>query len=209
MRDELISDLDEFFAKHYSNFELISALPSYEPVTVAMLLRSGNRVTDSGISSVNERRKICYQPKKDALLAEFKERYVDNSFTYSFRIAPVKQRISALFSSRSKGGALILRLVQRYGEQPGNMPEKLGISPYVWKKLLRGYFLPEKALLFKLCLILGTSREDGYSLLKAFGAYYNFEDARDVVVRYLTEYRVFNRDMIEKAFDEYKLNRIL
>ena len=66
-----------------------------------------------------------------------------------------------------------------------------------------------KVLLFKLCLTLGTSREDGYALLKAFGAYYDFEDARDVVVRYLTEYRVFNRDMIDRAFEEYKLKKIL
>lgn len=54
MRDELISDLDAFFGKNYSNFDLISALPSYEPVTIAMLLRSGNRVTD-GQNTVNER----------------------------------------------------------------------------------------------------------------------------------------------------------
>lgn len=95
MRDELISDLDAFFGKNYSNFDLISALPSYEPVTIAMLLRSGNRVTD-GQNTVNERRKICYQPHKDELLAELKERYVDNSFTYSFRVAPVRQRINSL-----------------------------------------------------------------------------------------------------------------
>lgn len=208
MRDELISDLDAFFGKNYSNFDLISALPSYEPVTIAMLLRSGNRVTD-GQNTVNERRKICYQPHKDELLAELKERYVDNSFTYSFRVAPVRQRINSLFAAHSKGGALILRLVKRYGEEPAHMPEKLGITPYAWKKILRGYFLPEKELLFKLCLTLGTSREDGYALLKAFGAYYDFEDARDVVVRYLTEYRVFNRDMIDRAFEEYKLKKIL
>lgn len=208
MSEDFISDLNAFFCKNYSNFDLISSLPSYQPVTIAMLLRSGNRVTE-GENAVNERRKLSYQPEKDKLLAEFKERFVDGSFTYSFRVAPVRERIASLFRRRSKGGALLMKTVRRYGEDVDAMPEKLGISAYVWKNVLRGYFLPEKVLLFKICLLLGLSREDGFALLRAFGAYYNFEDARDVVVRYLTDYRVFNREMIDRAFEEFKLNKIL
>ena len=208
MSEDFISDLNAFFCKNYSNFDLISSLPSYQPVTIAMLLRSGNRVTE-GENAVNERRKLSYQPEKDKLLAEFKERFVDGSFTYSFRVAPVRERIASLFRRRSKGGELLIKTVRRYGEDVGAMPEKLGISAYVWKNVLRGYFLPEKVLLFKICLLLGLSREDGFALLRAFGAYYNFEDARDVVVRYLTDYRVFNREMIDRAFEEFKLNKIL
>lgn len=208
MSEDFISDLNAFFCKNYSNFDLISSLPSYQPVTIAMLLRSGNRVTE-GENAVNERRKLSYQPEKDKLLAEFKERFVDGSFTYSFRVAPVRERIASLFRRRSKGGALLIKTVRRYGEDVDAMPEKLGVSAYVWKNVLRGYFLPEKVLLFKICLLLGLSREDGFALLRAFGAYYNFEDARDVVVRYLTDYRVFNREMIDRAFEEFKLNKIL
>lgn len=208
MSEDFISDLNAFFCKNYSNFDLISSLPSYQPVTIAMLLRSGNRVTE-GENAVNERRKLSYQPEKDKLLAEFKERFVDGSFTYSFRVAPVRERIASLFRRRSKGGELLIKTVRRYGEDADAMPEKLGISAYVWKNVLRGYFLPEKVLLFKVCLLLGLSREDGFALLRAFGAYYNFEDARDVVVRYLTDYRVFNREMIDRAFEEFKLNKIL
>ena len=208
MSEDFISDLNAFFCKNYSNFDLISSLPSYQPVTIAMLLRSGNRVTE-GENAVNERRKLSYQPEKDKLLAEFKERFVDGSFTYSFRVAPVRERIASLFRRRSKDGALLIKTVRRYGEDADAMPEKLGISAYVWKNVLRGYFLPEKVLLFKICLLLGLSREDGFALLRAFGAYYNFEDARDVVVRYLTDYRVFNREMIDRAFEEFKLNKIL
>ena len=208
MSEDFISDLNAFFCKNYSNFDLISSLPSYQPVTIAMLLRSGNRVTE-GENAVNERRKLSYQPEKDKLLAEFKERFVDGSFTYSFRVAPVRERIASLFRRRSKGGALLIKMVRRYGEDVDAMPEKLGVSAYVWKNVLRGYFLPEKVLLFKICLLLGLSREDGFALLRAFGAYYNFEDARDVVVRYLTDYRVFNREMIDRAFEEFKLNKIL
>ena len=45
--------------------------------------------------------------------------------------------------------------------------------------------------------------------MKACGCFYDFADARDVVVRYLVDYRVYNRDMINKAFDEYNIRRIL
>ena len=45
--------------------------------------------------------------------------------------------------------------------------------------------------------------------MKECGCYYDFADARDVVVRYLVDYRIYNRDMIDKAFDEYRIRRIL
>ena len=45
--------------------------------------------------------------------------------------------------------------------------------------------------------------------MKLCGAYYNYEDARDVVVRYLIDYRVFNRDMIDRAFGEFHIRKIL
>ncbi len=208
MSEGFLADLDAYFCKNYSNFDLICALPSYEPVTVAMLLRSGNRVTE-GENGVSERRKLCYQPQCEKLLQEFKERFVDGSFTYSFRVAPARERFAALFRRRSRGGALLLKTIASYGEDAASVPEKLGVSAYVWKKIVRGSFLPEKVLLFKLCLLLGVRQKESLALLKTFGAYYDFADARDVVVRYLIDYRVFNRDMIDAAFEAFNLNKIL
>ena len=53
------------------------------------------------------------------------------------------------------------------------------------------------------------TQEDNFALMKLCGATYNFEDARDVVVRYLVDYRVYNREMIDSAFDEFRIRRIL
>ena len=61
MNEDFIKDLDEYFAKKYVNFDLISAMPSYESVTISMVLKNVNRITE-GEYSVNEMRKIAYQP---------------------------------------------------------------------------------------------------------------------------------------------------
>ena len=79
----------------------------------------------------------------------------------------------------------------------------------VWTDVLKSYYIPEKVLLFKLALLLGMRQDDFNALMQACGAYYNMEDARDVVVSYLIAYRVFNPEMIAAAFDEFHIRRIL
>ena len=183
MSEDFIQDLNEYFSKKYVNFDLISSMPSYESITISMVLKNRNRI-EEGEYAANEMRKIAYQPDPAKILAELKERYVDNNFTFSVRVAPLKVRLKTIW-------------------------ERLGVSQRLWQKTLRGYYVPEKVLLFKVFLLLGVSLEDSMALMKLCGAYYDFEDARDVVVRYLIDYRVFNRDMIDKAFDEFRIRRIL
>lgn len=207
MEKDFIADLDEYFAKNYSNFDMISALPSYKPVTVSMLLRNYNRV-ENGAESADERKKICSQPEKKQILAEFKQKYVDTSFTYSFRIAPVRHRLG-VFLHFTRCPEQMKKAVTSRGEDPAEFAEKLDIDPYVWKNILKGYYLPEKVLLFKICLRLGLSSGESGLLMNAFEYTFDFTDARDVVVRYLIDYRIYNEEMIAAAFDEYGLRRIV
>lgn len=202
-----IKDLDDFFAKKFSDFDMISAMPSYESITVAMILKNKNRI-EEGEYAANEMRKIAYQPDPAKVLAEIKERYVDASFTFSFRVAPFKVRLSAFFGG-SATGKYIAKLIQNYGEDPKLLWQKLGLAEKDWKAVLRGYFIPEKSLIYKITLLLGISREDNFKLMQECGCYYDFADARDVVVRYLVDYRVYNREMIDRAFEEYKLRKLL
>lgn len=206
--DNFIQDLDEFFSKKFSDFEMISSMPSYESVTISMILKNKNRI-EEGEYAANEMRKISYQPDPAKILAEIKERYVDNTFTFSFRVAPLKMRFAAFFGAKSAVGKALTRIIKNYGEQPESMAEKLGVSQEIWKGILKGKFLPEKVLIYKLTLLLGLSREDNFALMKECGCYYDFSDARDVVVRYLVDYRIYNREMIDRAFEEYKLRKLL
>lgn len=206
-QDSFIHDLDDYFSKKFSDFEMISAVPSYESVTVSMILKNRNRI-EEGEYAANEMRKISYQPDPAKVLAEIKERYVDNTFTFSFRPAPFKGRIAALFGGGT-AGKYIAKLIRNYGAEPETMWEALGLAQKDWKAILRGFFIPEKTLVYKLTLLLGLSQSDNFELMKECGCYYDFADARDVVVRYLVDYRIYNRDMIGKAFDEYRIRRIL
>lgn len=208
MSDDFLKDLDDFFGKTYTDFDLISAMPSYESVTISMILKNKNRIEEGQIAS-NEMRKIAWQPQKDAVLAELKERLVDNSFSFSFRPARPGGRIRAFFGSKNHGGALLAAFIRKYGEDPDAAAEHLGLREEVWKGLRRGKFVPEKQLLFRAMLLYGFSREDGAVLLRACDAYYDFACVRDVVVCYLVSYRILNPEMIGKAFDEYRLRRIL
>lgn len=203
-----LKDLDDYFSKKFSDFDLIGAMPSYESLTVSMILKNKNRI-EEGEYAANEMRKIAYQPQPDKVLAEVKERYVDNTFTFSFRVAPFRMRFMALFGSKNTPGGTIARIVRSYGEEPETLWQKLGLDEKDWKSILRGFYIPEKTLVYKLTLLLGISREDNFELMKTCGCYYDFADARDVVVRYLVDYRIYNRDMIDRAFDEYHIRRIL
>ena len=208
MSEDFIHDLNEYFNKKFVNYEMISSMPSYESITISMVLKNRNRI-EEGEYAANEMRKIAYQPNPDKVLAELKERYVDNNFTFSVRIAPFKMRIKALFRSKDLPGPFLAKLIKNYGETPEALWEKVGVSQELWQKTLRGYYVPEKVLLFKIFLLLGVSLEDSLALMKLCGADYNYEDARDVVVRYLIDYRVFNRDMIDRAFGEFHIRKIL
>ena len=79
MNENLIRYLDEYFAKKYENYDLIAGVKSYESVTMAMILKNQNRIEQGEIAS-NEMRKIYYQPQAAQVLAEVKEKYVDNNF---------------------------------------------------------------------------------------------------------------------------------
>lgn len=208
MSENFIQDLNEYFSKKYVNFDLISTLPSYESVTISMVLHNKNRIEEGEVAT-NEVRKIFYQPHAEQVLAELKERYVDNNFTFSVRVSPLRLRWKALLRMRGLHGALIAKTVRSYGEDPQTLAPRLGLEEKLWQNVLKSYYIPEKVLLFKLGLLLGMRQEDFNALMKACNAYYDMEDARDVVVKYLMDYRVFNPEMISAAFDEFRIRRIL
>lgn len=106
-------------------------------------------------------------------------------------------------------GKAIEQVVRKYGEDPAAMPEKLDIAKETWERTLKGWYIPEKVLLYKLGLLLALRKEDFDALMQLCGAYYDFADARDVVVKYLMDYRVFNKEFIDAAFDEFHIRRII
>ena len=204
MYEDLLRDLDAFFCKTYADYDRIASMPSYQAVSVSRVPEAGGKGR-SGADLLDEARKLCYQPQADAVLAELKECMADDSFSFSFRVAPLLRRIGAFFSARRAPGRLLSVLVQKYGGDAVQAPARLGVAQEIWQGMCRGRLIPEKGLLFKAILLYGFSREDAVVLMRACSAYYDHTRVRDVVVQYLVQYRILNEQMIARAFEEYRL----
>ena len=63
---------------------------------------------------------------------------------------------------------------RNYGAEPETMWEKLGLAQKDWKAILRGFFIPEKTLVYKLTLLLGLSQSDNFELMKECGCKSSF-----------------------------------
>lgn len=208
MNENLIRDLDEYFAKKYENYDLIAGVKSYESVTMAMILKNQNRIEQGEIAS-NEMRKIYYQPQAAQVLAEVKEKYVDNNFSFSVRVAPVRMRWRAVFQKKETPAAAIVRVIEKNGFSPQNFAGEIGYNEKTWKGILKGKYLPEKNLIYKIALAVGASQEDVNAMLARCEYAFDFADARDVIVRFLLDYRIYNPEMIEAAFAAYKIAPLL
>lgn len=204
MSENLIRDLDEYFAKKYENFDLIASVKSYESVTMSMILKNQNRIEQGEVAS-NEMRKIYFQPQAQAVLGEVKEKYVDNNFSFSVKIAPAKLRLKAKFSRKSIPAATICRVIDKNGFSSAEFYKQIGFSEKIWQGVVKGKYLPEKNLIYKIALTVGASLDDVNSMLAVCDFAFDFADARDVVMRFLLDYRIYNPDMVAAAFAEYKI----
>lgn len=204
MSENLIEDLNEYFAKKYENYDLISSVKSYESVTMSMILKNQNRIEQGEVAS-NEMRKIYFQPQAKAVLDEVKEKYVDNNFSFSVKIAPVKLRLRAKFSPKSVPAAVICRVIDKNGFTSSDFCKEIGYPEKNWRGVVKGKYLPEKNLVYKIALSVGASLEDVNSMLSACGLSFDYADARDVVIRFLLDYRIYNPDMVAEVFKEYKI----
>lgn len=204
MSEDLIRDLDEYFAKKYENYDLIAGVKSYESVTMSMILKNQNRIEQGEMAS-NEMRKIYCQPQPAVILKEVKEKYVDNNFSFTVKVVPLKLRWKAIFHHSAVPAARIADVIEKKGFSPAEFYKEFDYPEATWKGILKGKYLPEKNLIYQIALITGASLEDVNGLLAACGYSFDYSDARDVVIRFLLDYRITNPEMVQAAFAEYKI----
>lgn len=208
MGENLIGDLNEYFAKKYENYDLIASVKSYQSVTMSMILKNRNRIEQGELAS-NEMRKIYYQPQAEDVLAEVKEKYVDNNFSFSVRVAPVKLRLKALFQPKAIPAVVFRHVIDKNGFSSSEFYKEINYSEETWKGVIRGKYLPEKNLIYKIALTVGASLDDVNEMLASIGVAFDFSDARDVVIRFLLDYRIYNAEMVKNAFQEFKIAPLL
>ena len=76
------------------------------------------------------------------------------------------------------------------------------------KHVSRVEILPTKNLILSLALTAQFSYEDTEKLLAAIGEEFDYSYAKDVVVGYLLQKKVFNADMMEAALTEFKVENL-
>ena len=144
------------------------------------------------------------QEKKAELLQELKAQMFDKTFSFSFTplgfFAKLKNKYSKYgFVKFFKG------LLSRYNLTEAEALEGLAIDEEVWKGIRKGDFLPTKNLVFSLALTAHLSMDDVKKIFIICEHTLDYTLEKDVVLSYLIERKVFNREMVEAALSEYKL----
>ncbi len=203
---DFLTDLDEYFCENYANYDKFCALPGYKmPVMQATRLDEYGRTYAYTLPASTMR--LAAQEKKAELLAQVKERLVDNDFSFSFQplrfIKRVKNRLSKEGFCKTFKGVL-----QRYGLTEESGVENLSVDKEIWRKICKGSFLPSKNLLLSFALSAQLSLDDGLLLLQRAGEGLEDTSVKDVVVCYLLQNKIYDKGMIEAALQEYKISNL-
>lgn len=187
MQADFLKSLDDFFCDKYVNYGRLAAIAGYERPLGA---------TDG------ERFKLSKQPKREELLARFKEGLVDRDFSFTFEPLTLKQKLRDLKRTYTFKRNLPF-LFRKYSLDEKTFYKEIDMSEEVWRNIVKGKFYPTKNAIFAMALAGGFSHKDTATVLSSCMLSFDYESVRDVVVDYLLSYRVFNRGLIDEALKEY------
>lgn len=201
-----LSELDEYFCQVYAGYDKLCVLDGYEQ-PVMQSTRTDEFGRTIAYTLPMSEMSLSRQEKKTELLAALKEKICDVEF--SFPILPLGffAKIGQKFSKKS-----FYRVFKKWFESQ-NVTEKevlaaVDLSEDAYKEIKKGRALPCKSLLFTWSLALGMTCDDALRLLSICGAAFDFSKERDVVVAYLLQNRVYNRELVQTALKEYRVGNL-
>lgn len=203
---DFIADLDAFFCEKYANYDKLCVLPGYKQPMMQATKVNEDGSTYSYTLPMNTMR-LANQEKKEELLKELKTRFVDNTFSFSFVPYGFFRRIKLSFSDYSfhKNFRVVLQKNNLTADEVG---EELNVSKEIWMKICNGKFAPTKNLILSIALVAHLSFEDTDALMATLGYEWDDSIVKDVVVKYLLQQRVYNREMINFALQEYRVENL-
>lgn len=203
---EFINDLNEFFCEKYAGYDKICVLPGYKMPKMhdVRVTESGRRVT---YTLPPETMCLAKQANKKELLATLKERLVDSTFSFSFFPLNIFGQIQNLFSKLGVAKNL-KKLLEKYNLSEEEACKGLDVEKEVWKGICGNKYLPTKNLVLSFALTQQISYEDTVWFLSLIGEEFNFAYAKDVVICYLLQKKIYNEDMIEAALAEFKVENL-
>ena len=204
--NEFILDLDAYFCEKYEGYDKLSILPGYKmPLMQASEMDDFGRTRTYTLPANTMR--LATQEKKDEILAEFKKRICDLTFSFSFRPVGFFGRMKAKFSQNAFYKTLTV-VMATYDVKDADVLEALDVSEEIWGKIRKGTFLPTKNLLHSFALFAHLSFEDAHRLLLLAGYDFDYAVVKDVIISYLLEQKAYNITMREAAFNEYKITNL-
>lgn len=203
---DFIADLDAFFCEKYANYDKICVLPGYKrPVMQA------TRVNEDGstysYTLPMETMKLANQEHKEEILKELKTRLVDNTFSFSFFPYGFFKKLKMAFSPDSFHRNLRI-IFEKYNLTMQSVGKELNISKEIWSNIWFGKFAPTKNVLFSIALVAHLSFEDTQYLMDIIGYEWDYSVAKDVVITYLLQQEIYNREMIDAALKEYSVENL-
>lgn len=203
---DFIADLDGYFCEKYANYDKLCVLPGYK-----MPLMQRSEQDDFGRTRTYtlpaDTMRLANQEKKDELLKLLKTKMLDATFSFSFLPMSGFRRLKNRFSKFAFYKNLKI-LLNKYGVTEEGAFENLKIPEEVWKGICKGKFLPTKNLLFSLALTVQISYDDLLSMMALCEYEFDFAIVKDVVIAYLLQTKVYNRSMIDRALEEYKVGNL-
>lgn len=203
---DFIADLDEYFCEKYADYDKICILPGYRmPKMQTSEVREDGRTYAYTLPANTMR--LALQENKAQLLAAIKEQAYDKTFSFSFRPLRLFGKLKNAFSS--KGFLKNFRAtLAKYNLSPEEAGAELSVPREVWRGICKGWYLPTKNLVLSLALTAHMNIDDTNDLLFLCGYALDYAVVKDVVIAYLLEQKVFNRDMADRALAEYKVRNL-
>ena len=203
---DFIQDLDAYFCERYANYDTLCGLSGYQmPTMQATKTDDFGRTVAYTLPSNTMR--LALQPNKDELLKSLKEKLLDKTFSFSFRPYGFFEGLKLKFS-RYAFHKHLKAILAKHGITTEDTGKNLAIDTEIWKNIVKGNFEPSKNLILSIALAEHLTFDETKSLLYSCGFEFDFSIVKDIVVAYLLENKVFNRDMIEAALVEYKVTNL-
>lgn len=203
---DFIEDLDAYFCEKYANYDKLCVLPGYRmPKMQTSEVREDGRTYAYTLPANTMR--LALQENKTELLKTLKEQMLDKTFSFSFIPYGFFKKISNLFSKYTfyKHFRLVL---EKYKISDVDALNALSITPEIWTGICKGKYSPTKNLIFSLALTAHFSFEDTKHLLAFINCEFDYAVVKDVVIAYLLHNKVYNREMIDAALQEYKVSNL-
>ena len=150
--------------------------------------------------------RLALQENAAQLLEQLKEKISDKTMSFTFYTVDFFKRLRyrKVYLDRKEQ---LQGFIAKY-QFDKVAAEEIDIEPAVWENIKKGVFMPSKNLLLSLALAAHISFEDTQTLLQAFDYELDFALEKDVVIAYLLKQKIFNRDMMDAAFAEYKVRHL-